>query len=76
MYGIRRHSSILCKFDNKTFQFRGRERIRNPIMVESATEIDDLHQQCMVAFNLYDLVVFEYTKEQEEIYLIQKLRGY
>jgi len=75
MYGIRRHGSIMCAIGDK-FQFRGAERVRNPIMVESAVEIDNLHQQCMVAFNLYDLVVFEFTKEQEEIYLIQKLRGH
>ena len=75
MYGIKRHESILCRI-GQNYQFRGAARVRNPVMVESALEIDNLLQQCMVAFGLYNLVVFEFTEEQEAQYLIQKLRGY
>jgi len=75
MYGIKRHDAIMCRVGDK-FQFRRRERVRSPIMVESATEIDNLLQQCMVAFGLYDLVVFEFTKEQEAEFLIRKLQGH
>ena len=74
MYGIRRHNSILCRIA-QGYQFRERERIRNPVMIESPNEIDNLLQKCMVAFNLYELSVIEFTKEQEAEFIIKKLSG-
>jgi hypothetical protein len=55
--------------------FRSPDRVRNPVMIESANEIDNLLQKSMVVLNLYDLVVFKFTEEQEAELIIQKLRG-
>lgn len=66
----------MCHRDANKFQFCGKDRIRRPVMVSSAIEVDNLWQQCMVSFNLYDLVVFEFTEEQEAEFLIKRLRGY
>ena len=76
MYGIKRNSSVMCYSGNDKFQFCGQDRIRRPVMVSSPIEIDNLCQQCMVAFNLYDLVVFEFTVEEEKEFLVKRLRGY
>ena len=64
----------MCRIGDK-FQFRGAARVRNPVMVESALEVDNLLQRCMVAFGLYDLVVFEFTREQEADIIVNKLKG-
>lgn len=47
-----------------------------PIMVEGRYEIDQLHQEIMVILNNYSLVVFEFTKEEEEEILLRILKGY
>jgi hypothetical protein len=76
MFGIRRNSSVMCHSGSDKFQFCGTDRVRRPVIVSSAIDVDNLLQQCMVAFGLYDLVVFEFTKEQEEEIIIRKLRGH
>ena len=52
------------------------DRAHNPIMIESAMEIDQLLQKCMVGMNDYNLKVFEFTKEQEANMIMNRLRGY
>ena len=76
MFGIKRNSSVMCYSGNDKFQFCGEDRIRRPVMVSSAIEVDNLCQKCMVAFNLYDLMVFEFTREEEEEFLIKRLKGH
>jgi len=76
MFGIKRMSAVMCYSGSDAFQFCSGERIRRPVMIGSPTEIDNLCLRCIDAFNLYDLVVFEFTEEQEEKFLIMKLRGY
>lgn len=77
MYGIKRPNGlVMCQIIPGTFQFREKARIRNPVMRDTAYSIDDLMQQLTVAFNLYDMVVFEFTKEEVEDLLIKKLKGF
>lgn len=47
----------------------------NPILKESAYEIDRLLQDIIVDRNDYTLTVFELTEEQSQIYVMGRLRG-
>lgn len=60
---------------SNTYQLRSHGRVQNPVMKSSAIEIDNLLQSIMTQNDDYTLMVFEYTKEQEEEFLIKKLNG-
>lgn len=79
MYGITDcGTTFLCfsSSNSRAYIFKGWNRVRNPVMMVSATEIDNLLQEIIVQTNNYDLYVFEYTTEQEEEIIIRKLKGY
>lgn len=47
-----------------------------PVMFESAYEADIKLQEMSVYFDNFNLVVYEFSKEEEAEYMIRKLRGY
>lgn len=56
--------------------FEGWSRSSRPVMKESALEIDQLLQECMVEFGDYGLKVFRFTEDDEAILIMNKLGGY
>ena len=75
MFGIRRGDSILCYLGSDLYSFRSAGRVRNPIMKKTGHSIDLLLQQITTKYEIYDAVVFEFTKEQEAEFLFRKLSG-
>lgn len=80
MYGIRDGKFFIV--DNGNIQF-GKWSIVNieakpciPFMTDSSYEVDKVLQEMSVIFGNYNLVVYKFTKDEEEDYLIRKLRGY
>lgn len=70
-------NSVLCqRSGTNVYIIKKWDRCGMPAMRASAIEIDQLLQNIMVASQLYDLVVFEFTDEQVENLLIKKLKGY
>jgi hypothetical protein len=56
--------------------FLPQDFVTNPVLKESAYEIDQLMQRISVGENDYTLTVFEVDDEQAQIYVINKLKGY
>lgn len=77
MFGIGLdRNQVLCHYGNDRLQFQSRSKMSRPVMVESATEIDNLLQEVMVAYNIYSMYVIEFTEEEEVEFLIKRLQGY
>lgn len=73
MYGITNGLGYrLCLSDSNQYYFSNLDRL-NPVMKESAFEIDQLLQELQVVTNAYNLKVFKFTREEEERILLRKL---
>lgn len=79
MYGIMSQDGqvVLCnRTGTNVYIFKKWDRHGMPAMRKSAIEIDQLLQDFTRIAKRYDLVVFEFTREQEEKLVIKKLQGY
>lgn len=76
MYGIKHGENILCYYGPDRVLFFSTGPTHRPVMVSNALEIDSILQECMVNFKLYNLKVFEFTKEQEYNFVLVRLQGH
>ena len=77
MFGIGLNKDwVLCHYGDNQVQFQMRHLIRNPVMVSSASEVDNLLQKTMVSFNMFHMYVIEFTPEEEAAAMISRLKGY
>lgn len=70
------HRMLLAQFGLDLLGLDSWQSTSEPIMISSAIEVDKLLQEFSVENRMYDLVVFEFTREQEEQVLMQRLKGY
>lgn len=75
MYGIRRGNTILG-YSHGVKVFLPIHLIRNPVIIYSAIEADNLLQLIMSGTNDYSLIVHRFTDEELEQFTFNKLSGY
>jgi hypothetical protein len=76
MYGIKGKYGILCWTETRGMTFYPESNYNNPVIKESAREIDQLMQDLMSDFDEYSIFVFKFTEKEEADYIVRKLRGY
>jgi hypothetical protein len=77
VFGIKKGTHVLCHgLEPGHMAFLPRDFVTNPVLKESAYEIDQLMQSISVGENDYTLTVFEVDDEQAQIYVINRLKGY
>ena len=76
MYGIKGKYGILCWTTTRGMTFYQNYSDNNPVIKDSPGEIDQLLQSVMSDYNDYSMTVFKFTKEQEEDFIIKRLRGW
>lgn len=81
MFGITTDNGtmVLChalgSTQPNTFVLKRWDRATIPVMMSEPLKIDDLLQRMVSHIGDYSLRVFEFTREQEEILLIRRLKG-
>jgi hypothetical protein len=76
MYGIKGKHGILCWTATRGMTFYFNTTYNNPVIKDSPMEIDQLLQALMADSNDYSMIVFEFTPEEEQEYIIKKLKGH
>lgn len=76
MYGIRLNKSVLCTNRLGHYIFMPIHMASRPILKSSQIDIDVLLQEMILDMEDYALVVHEFSEEELEVFLINKLKGY
>ena len=76
MYGIRDKTGRMLCWSCGHMTLMANWKAYKPVMIESATEIDQLHQDAMYTYANYSLVVFEFTPEEEQEIMLKTIAGY
>lgn len=75
MYGIKRGNTILG-YSGGVKIFLSPHLLKNPVIIYSAIEADNLLQLIMSGTNDYSLIVHKFSSEELEQFTFNKLSGY